>query len=140
MGKLRILWQLDRINGQFIHAADLGYQTILQVNPQTGKVTYLPGKIPQIGVEVDQCPSTAGFKSWRAMAYSPQTSAFYIPMNLNCEKGTFGNVEKTIGKGGTGPVARTDYKHPNPAATSASSCRWTCEPGRSCGGSALRRR
>jgi alcohol dehydrogenase (cytochrome c) len=112
MGKLGILWQLDRSNGQFIHATDLGYQTILQVNPQTGNVTYLPGKIPQLGVEVDQCPSTAGFKSWRAMAYSPQTSAFYIPMNLNCEKGTFGPVEKKVGGGGTGPVARTDYKHP----------------------------
>jgi len=112
MGKLGILWQLDRTTGKFIHATDLGYQTLVQLNPETGKVTYLPGKIPQIGVEVDWCPSTAGFKSWRAMAYSPQTNAFYIPMNLNCEKGTFGPVEKVVGKGGTGPVARTDYKHP----------------------------
>ncbi len=115
MGKLGILWQLDRTTGQFIHATDLGYQTIVQVNPQNGKVTYLPGKIPQLGVEVDQCPSTAGFKSWRAMAFSPQTNAFYIPMNLNCEKGTFGAVEKVVGRGGTGPVARTDYKHPESA-------------------------
>ena len=112
MGKLGILWQLDRTTGQFIHATDLGYQTIVQVNPQNGKVTYLPGKIPQIGVEVDMCPSTAGFKSWRAMAFSPQTNAFYIPLSLQCEKATFGAVEKTLGKGGTGPVARTDYKHP----------------------------
>jgi alcohol dehydrogenase (cytochrome c) len=112
MGKLGILWQLDRTNGKFIHATDLGYQTILQVNAQTGKVTYLPGKIPQVGIEIDQCPSTAGFKSWRAMSYNPQTHAFYIPMNLTCEKGTFGPVEKVAGKGGTGPVARADYKHP----------------------------
>src|SRR2546426_3137865 len=106
MGKLGILWQLDRTNGQFIHATDLGYQTIVQVNAQTGKVTYLPGKIPQLGVELEMCPSTAGFKSWRAMSYNPQTRAFYIPMNLNCEKGTFGPVEKVVGKGGTGPVQR----------------------------------
>jgi len=112
MGKLGILWQLDRTNGQFIHATDLGYQTIVQVNAQTGKVTYLPGKIPQLGVELEMCPSTAGFKSWRAMSYNPQTRAFYIPMNLNCEKGTFGPVEKVVGKGGTGPVKRADYKHP----------------------------
>ncbi|MBI2150530.1 MAG: PQQ-binding-like beta-propeller repeat protein [Acidobacteria bacterium] len=112
MGKLGILWQLDRTTGQFIKATDLGYQTILQVNPQNGKVTYLPGKIPQIGVEVDMCPSTAGFKSWRAMAFSPQTNAFYIPLNLNCEKGTFGAVPRVIGRGGAGPVGRTDYKHP----------------------------
>jgi alcohol dehydrogenase (cytochrome c) len=112
MGKLGILWQLDRTNGQVIRASDLGYQTLVQVNPQTGKVTYLPGKIPELGVEVDWCPSTAGFKSWRAMAFSPQTNAFYVPINLNCEKGTFSDVEKVVGKGGTGPVARTDYKHP----------------------------
>jgi len=112
MGKLGILWQLDRTNGQFIHATDLGYQTIVQVNAQTGKVTYLPGKIPQLGVELEMCPSTAGFKSWRAMSYNPQTRAFYIPMNLNCEKGTFGPVERVVGKGGTGPVQRADYKHP----------------------------
>ena len=40
------------------------------------------------------CPSTAGFKDWRAMAYSPQTNAFYIPMNLNCEKAVFGDAWK----------------------------------------------
>jgi alcohol dehydrogenase (cytochrome c) len=112
MGKLGILWQLDRTNGRFIHAFDLGYQTIVQVNPQTGKVTYLPGKIPQLATEVEFCPSTAGFKSWRAMAYSPQTNAFYIPLSLSCEKATFGPVEKVVGKGGTGPVGRSDSKHP----------------------------
>jgi alcohol dehydrogenase (cytochrome c) len=113
MGKLGILWQLDRTSGAFINSTDLGYQNILEVNPQTGKVYYRPGKVPQIGVEVDMCPSTAGFKSWRAMAYSPQTSALYIPINLSCEKATFGQTEKVIGRGGTGPVRRRDYKHPD---------------------------
>ena len=113
MGKLGILWQLDRTSGAFVHATDLEYQTILDVNPQTGKVTYRPGKIPEIGVQIDMCPSTAGFKSWRAMAYSPQTNALYIPMSLNCEKAIFGRgPEKEIGRGGTGPVQRRDYKHP----------------------------
>jgi alcohol dehydrogenase (cytochrome c) len=113
MGKLGILWQLDRATGEFVHATDLGYQTILEVNPQTGKVFYRADKIPQIGVEIDMCPSTAGFKSWRAMAFSPQTNALYIPINLNCEKATFGPVEKIAGRGGTGPVRRRDYKHPD---------------------------
>ena len=112
MGKLGILWQLDRASGKFIHATDLGYQNIVEVGPETGKVTYRPDKIPQIGVELEMCPSTAGFKDWRAMSYSPQTGALYIPMALNCEKATFGEVEKALGKGGTGPVKRVDYKHP----------------------------
>jgi len=112
MGKLGILWQLDRTNGKFIHATDLGYQNILEVGPETGKVTYQAGKIPQIGVELEMCPSTAGFKDWRAMAFSPQTNALYIPMALTCERATFGEVEKVLGKGGVGPVKRKDLKHP----------------------------
>jgi alcohol dehydrogenase (cytochrome c) len=112
MGKLGILWQLDRATGKFIHATDLGYQNIVEVGPETGKVTYRRDKIPQLGVEVDMCPSTAGFKDWRAMAFSPQTNALYIPMALTCEKATFGEVEKVVGKGGTGSVKRKDYKHP----------------------------
>src|SRR5207253_9288307 len=102
MGKLGILWQLDRTTGAFIHATDLGYQNIVEVSPENGKVIYR--KIPQTGVELEMCPSTAGFKDWRAMAFSPQTNALYIPMALNCEKATFGEVEKVIGKGGVGPV------------------------------------
>jgi len=114
MGKLGILWQLDRTSGAFIRATDLGYQTILDVNSGTGKVTYRPGKIPYIGDEVDMCPSTSGFKSWRAMAFNPQTNALYIPLTLNCEKAVFGAVpEKAVGGGGTGPVRRTDYRHPD---------------------------
>jgi alcohol dehydrogenase (cytochrome c) len=111
MGKLGILWELDRITGAFIRTSDLGYQNILDVD-KNGKVAYRAGKIPYIGDEVDFCPSTSGFKSWRAMAFSPQTNAFYIPLTLNCEKATFGAVEKVAGGGGTGPVKRSDYKHP----------------------------
>ena len=113
MGKLAILWQLDRQSGAFIHATDLGYQNIVHVDPETGEVTYLQDKIPEIGVEIDMCPSTSGFKSWRAMAFSPETNALYIPMTLNCERAVFGPVERVVGGGGSGPVRRTDYKHPD---------------------------
>jgi alcohol dehydrogenase (cytochrome c) len=112
MGKLGILWQLDRKTGAFIRATDLGYQNILDVDPQSGKVTYRPGKVPQVGVELNFCPSTAGFKSWRAMAFNPQTNALYVPMNLNCEIATFGPTAKVAGGGGTGPVRRKNAKHP----------------------------
>src|SRR5262245_15831190 len=111
MGKLGILWQIDRETGAFIRAADLGYQTLVDVDA-TGKVTYRAGKVPELGKEVDWCPSTAGFKSWRAMAFSPQTNAMYLPLSLSCEKATFGPTEKRVGGGGTGPVRRRDYKHP----------------------------
>jgi alcohol dehydrogenase (cytochrome c) len=57
MGKLGILWQIDRINGTFVHATDLEYHNLIEVGPESGTVTYRPDKIPRIGVEVDMCPS-----------------------------------------------------------------------------------
>ena len=112
MGKLGILWELDRKKGSFIRATDLGYQNILDVDPHSGKVTYRTGMIPQLGEQLNFCPSTAGFKSWRAMAYSPETNALYVPMNLNCEIATFGPTARVAGGGGTGPVRRKNTKHP----------------------------
>jgi alcohol dehydrogenase (cytochrome c) len=112
MGKLGILWEIDRKTGKFVSARDLGYQNVLELDPKTGKVTYQEAMIPKIGVEVNFCPSTAGFKSWRAMAYHPQTQAFYVPISLHCEKGVFDAVPRVEGRGGTGPVKRTNTFHP----------------------------
>ena len=112
MGKLAILWQLDRTTGEFIKATDLGYQNLLTVDHRTGQITYKEGMVPEIGVQIDMCPSTSGFKSWRAMAYSPRTKAMYIPLTLNCELATFGPIERIEGGGGAGPVRRTNHMHP----------------------------
>ena len=114
MGKLGILWELDRITGQFLAAHDLGYQTILDVHPQTGAITYRPGMIPTEGVELEFCPSVAGFKSWRAMAYHPDTQAFYVPLLVSCERTTFGpGPERVEGGGGVGISRRTHLMHPD---------------------------
>jgi alcohol dehydrogenase (cytochrome c) len=113
MGKLGILWQIDPANGKFIHATDLGYQTLIDVDPSSGLATYRPNKLPVINVPLDFCPSSSGIKSWRAMAYSPQTNAVYLPLNLNCDKATFGAApDRAVGLGGPGPVRRKPYKHP----------------------------
>ncbi len=112
MGKLGILWQIDRVTGEFIQATDVGYQNILDVDPRTGTITYRPGMIPEMGVEIDMCPSTSGFKSWRAMAYAPETGALYIPITFNCERATFGPTDQVLGGGGTGPVRRINTPHP----------------------------
>ena len=34
MGKLGILWELDRTTGRFVRATDLGYQTLVDVDPE----------------------------------------------------------------------------------------------------------
>ena len=113
MGKLGVLWELALETGRFRNAHDLGYQTVADIDPSTGAVTYRDGTIPVIGEEVHWCPSTAGFKSWRAMSYHPDTEAFYVPVNLNCETAVFGPVDRIAGGGGTGPVRRTNHFHPD---------------------------
>ena len=113
IGKLGILWQLDRISGEYINATDLGYQNIVSLNRNTGEVRYRDGMIPRIGEQLDMCPSTSGFKSWRAMSYDPTLSMLFIPITLNCELATFGPVERVLGGGGTGPVRRINTPHPD---------------------------
>jgi alcohol dehydrogenase (cytochrome c) len=112
MGKLGILWELDRKTGAFVRARDLRYQNVLDVDPRTGKATYRANMIPKPGVELEFCPSSSGFKSLRAMAYHPDTQAFYIPLNLSCEKGSFSNVERVEGGGGSGGGRRKNLMHP----------------------------
>ena len=47
------------------------------------------------------------------MAYHPDTQAFYIPLLLSCEKGTFtSDVRRVEGGGGSGGVKRTNLIHP----------------------------
>ena len=113
MGKVGVLWELALETGRFRSAHDLGYQTVADIDPATGAVTYRDGTIPVIGEEVYWCPSTAGFKSWRAMSYYPETEAFLIPVNLNCETAVFGPVDRVAGGGGMGPVRRTNHHHPD---------------------------
>jgi len=112
MGKLGILWELDRRSGAFVNARDLRYQNLIDVDPRTGKATYRPNMLPKPGVPIEFCPTASGVKSLRAMAYHPDTQAFYIPLNLSCERGTFSNVERVEGGGGSGGGRRTNLMHP----------------------------
>ena len=113
MGKLEILWQLDRETGQFIKATDLGYQNLVDIDPTSGRMSFRPGMMPQLDVELEFCPSHSGLKSWRAMSYSPKTEAFYIPLTLNCQRSIYSDVEWREGGGGAGMVARENFIHPD---------------------------
>ncbi len=97
MGKHGILWELDRATGAFVAAHDLGYQNVLDVDPQTGAVTYRPEMIPVAGVELDFCPDFGGVRNWRASAYHPGTQALYIPIHPTCVRGMFTELEQVEG-------------------------------------------
>ena len=73
--------------GRFISAHDLGYQTLVDVNTTTGKVTYRPGMLPKPGVEIEFCPDIQGVRGWHAMSYDPGTGALLIPIHPACQTG-----------------------------------------------------
>ena len=115
MGKLGILWEIDRTTGQFVAAHDLGYQNVLDVDPRTGEATYRPEMIPQAGVEMEVCPDLQGVRNWRATAYHPETQALYIPIHPTCVTGMYTELERTLGKnyyGDTGWLQRGGSVHP----------------------------
>ena len=112
MGKMAVLWELALETGEFRSARDLGYQTFADVDPATGQVTYRDGMDPVLGEPVFWCPSTAGFKSWRAMSYHPARETFYIPINLNCETAVFGPVDLVPGGGGDRAGAADEPRAP----------------------------
>ena len=112
MGKLGILWQLDRETGEYINATDLGYQNIVDLDRDTGRLSFRPGMIPELDKEISFCPSHSGLKRWRAMAYSPETEAFYIPLTLNCQRTVYSEVQWREGGGGNGMIGRENYLHP----------------------------
>lgn len=113
MGKLGIMWEIDRRTGAFISAHDLGYQTLYRLDSRTGTLTLREGMLPKPGGSgIDFCPSVGGFKSWRAMAYHPATQIFYIPLYLNCAIATFGDVTPGASEGGVGPNRRDMHFHP----------------------------
>jgi alcohol dehydrogenase (cytochrome c) len=116
MGKLGILWELDRTTGAFVAAHDLGYQNVLDVDSQTGETTYRPEMIPRAGVELDFCPNFGGVRNWYSSAYHPKTRALYIPIHPTCVRGTFTELEQMVGNNyyaNRGWQGRGSRVHPN---------------------------
>jgi alcohol dehydrogenase (cytochrome c) len=113
MGKTGILWELDRKTGKFLNAFDLGYQNILDLDSKTGKVKYRPETVPKLNERVEYCPGPGGLKNLFAMAYHPDTRAFYVPVKLSCATSVFASMsEQDLVRGGTGPSKRTSVPHP----------------------------
>lgn len=112
MGKIGILWELDRGTGEILAATDLGYQNLVDLDASTGEVRYRPGVIPTLGEPIDQCPGRLGFKNWTAMAYAPETDAFYIPVLMACGSERYVPVELVPGGGGLGAGGGRAFFHP----------------------------
>ena len=114
MGKLGILWRGSRVDGEVYPAFDLGWQDQIDITESGEFAGYREGKIAELGEPITMCPSTTGFRSWRSMAFSPETRAVYIPMSINCDTAMmYGEVEMVEGGGGNGQVGSTRAIHPD---------------------------
>jgi alcohol dehydrogenase (cytochrome c) len=118
MGKMGILWELDRVTGAFVAAHDLGYQNVIDVDASTGGVTYRPDMIPRVDVELEFCPNLLGVRNWRATAYHPETQLLYIPIHPTCVTGAFTDLPQEVGNdyyANRGWMQRGSRVHPDSA-------------------------
>ena len=112
MGKIAVLWELDRETGRFLSAHDLGYQNVVEINHETGQVRYRPEVIQEADVPNEYCPGNGGLRNIYATAYHPETHALYIPMSLTCQLALFGAGELVEDGGGVGQQQRRVQPHP----------------------------
>lgn len=112
MGKIGVLWELDRKTGKFLNAYDMGYQNVVTIDPETGQGLLRPEVIQKLDVPVEYCPGPGGFKNVWALAYHPETQALYIPLKLSCARSVFGEVPRVVGGGGYGRSERKSLPHP----------------------------
>ena len=150
MGKLGILWEIDRVTGGFVAAHDLGYQTLVDVDPATGAVEYRPGMLQQSGVEIEFCPGMFGVRNWPSMAYHPEVGAVYVPIHPHCREGGL-QRGREAGRAGRrllllpglrgGPAGGRPAAAPTRSArsTAPTSSRSTSTPARCCGAARRRR-
>jgi alcohol dehydrogenase (cytochrome c) len=77
---------LERTTGpiKFVDAWPFVLQNVFSaIDPVTGRPSYAPERVMQIGKTVTYCPSAWGGKDWPPEAYSPATGLFYVPAHNN---------------------------------------------------------
>ena len=103
IGKHGILWKLDRRDGRFLGLKETVFQNILELDYETGRVSYRPDiRDARVGEWVSVCPSTAGGKNWHATGYHPGSGLLVIPLSQTCMGSMASEIEMVLGGGGTG--------------------------------------
>ncbi len=85
-GRDGYLWLLERSPDaiRYVTAQPYVHQNVFtSLDPETGRPSYDPTKVPRTGQRTEFCPSIWGGKDWPPAAYSPDTGFIYIPANEN---------------------------------------------------------
>ena len=108
VGKVGILWKLDRANGQFLGSKETVFQNVFKsINPKTGEPTYRDDILKQKTNEwINVCPSQEGGHNWQAMSYNKPNNLLVIPLSQSCSEVMGRDVDKVEGSGGVAAVMR----------------------------------
>ncbi|PNY80130.1 PQQ-dependent dehydrogenase, methanol/ethanol family [Deinococcus koreensis] len=80
------LYRFDRTGGgvKYLNANKYVTVTAYKGLDKAGRPIWDPQHRPDLGKQVNACPSFLGGKNWHPMAYSPQTRLVYVPSNEWC--------------------------------------------------------
>jgi alcohol dehydrogenase (cytochrome c) len=86
IGKVGVLWKLDRVSGKFLDARETVYQNVWDnIDRQSGTARYRKDIVEQ---KVDQwlssCPGPEGGHDWQATSYHQPTDTLIIPLSQSC--------------------------------------------------------
>jgi alcohol dehydrogenase (cytochrome c) len=113
IGKVGILWKLDRNNGRFLDYKETVLQNVFtHIDPTTGVPTYRDdianGKTNEW---VQFCPSPEGGHNWTAMSYHKPSDLLIIPLSQSCAEMNGHEIERKAGSGGVAAAVRV-YEMP----------------------------
>jgi alcohol dehydrogenase (cytochrome c) len=102
VGKVGVLWKLNRETGKFEGAAQTVFQNLYaKIDPKTGVPTYRKDILDQkVGDWMASCPGPAGGHDWPATSYDPHNDLMVIPLDQSCVLMQPEAMEKKIGVGG----------------------------------------
>jgi alcohol dehydrogenase (cytochrome c) len=85
IGKVGILWKLDRVTGKFIAAKETVFQNVFTGIDKNGVPAYRKDIVNQ---KVDQwlssCPGPEGGHDWQATSYHQPTDVMILPLSQSC--------------------------------------------------------
>lgn len=85
VGKISILDALDARTGRYLFSVDTGVQNFISaIDPETGRKTIDPAKMPNPDHPILICPHVFGSRAWPQTAYSPVTKYLYVPVAESC--------------------------------------------------------
>lgn len=102
IGKVGILWKLNRITGKYEDSAQTVFQNVFdKIDPKTGEPTYRKDILnSKVGDWLSSCPGPAGGHDWPATSYDPKADLMVIPLHQSCVMMRAEPMEKKLGVGG----------------------------------------